>query len=57
MKHNEILSDLRRIIRAVNLEGKRVEKEYGVSIPQYLCLNHLHEAKGFDQELKRQQGS
>ena len=47
MKHNEILSDLRRIIRAVNLEGKRVEKEYGVSIPQYLCLNHLHEAEGF----------
>ena len=46
MKHNEILSDLRRIIRAVNLEGKRVEKEYGVSIPQYLCLNHLHVAKG-----------
>lgn len=47
MKHNEILSDLRRIIRAVNLEGKRVEKEYGVSIPQYLCLNFLHEANGF----------
>lgn len=47
MKHNDILSDLRRIIRAVNLEGKRVEKEYGVSIPQYLCLNYLHEAPGF----------
>ena len=34
--HQSILSDLRRIIRAVNLEGKRVEREYGVSIPQYL---------------------
>lgn len=41
--HHSILSDLRRIIRAVNLEGKRVEREYGVSIPQYLCLSYLHD--------------
>ena len=48
----DILADLRRIIRAVNLEGKRVEKAYGVSIPQYLCLRHLNEAKHYTASMK-----
>ena len=48
----DILADLRRIIRAVNLEGKRVEKTYGVSIPQYLCLRYLNEAPQFTASLK-----
>ena len=48
----DILADLRRIIRAVNLEGKRVEKTYGVSIPQYLCLRFLNEAPNFTASLK-----
>lgn len=48
----DILTDLRRIIRAVNLEGKRVEKSFGVSIPQYLCLRCLNEAPGFTASMK-----
>ena len=48
----EILSDLRRIIRSVNLEAKRVEKEFGVSIPQYLCLQHLNEQAEFTASMK-----
>lgn len=43
MNHTEILTNLRKIIRAVNLEGKRMEKEHGISIPQLLCLNYLNE--------------
>lgn len=54
MKPNDrdILIDLRRIIRAVNLEGKRVEKTYGVSIPQYLALRHLNQAPNFTASMK-----
>ena len=50
--HQSILSDLRRIIRAVNLEGKRVEREYGVSIPQYLCLSYLNERPDYIASMK-----
>ena len=48
----DILIDLRRIIRAVNLEGKRVEKAHGVSIPQYLALRHLSQAPNFTASMK-----
>ena len=48
----DILIDLRRIIRAVNLEGKRVEKAHGVSIPQYLALRHLNQAPNFTASMK-----
>lgn len=47
----DILMDLRKIIRAVNLEGKRVEKTYGVSIPQYLCLKHLNSSPNYTASL------
>ena len=47
MKHTEILVNLRKIIRSVNLESKRIEKEYGVSIPQLLCLSYLNEKETF----------
>ena len=47
MKYTEILVQLRQIIRSVNLESKRIEKEYGISIPQLLCLNFLNEKESF----------
>lgn len=47
MDYAEILVSLRRIIRAVNLEGKRLEKEHGVSIPQLLCLSFLEQKEGY----------
>ena len=43
MDYTQILTQLRRLIRSVNLESKRIEKEYGVSIPQLLCLKFLNE--------------
>ncbi|MDY0077843.1 MAG: MarR family transcriptional regulator [Bacteroidales bacterium] len=43
----EILIDLRKIVRSVNLESKRIQKEFGVSIPQLLCLHYLASQPGF----------
>lgn len=41
MDYTDILTNIRRIVRSVNLESKRIEKEYGISIPQLLCLSFL----------------
>jgi DNA-binding MarR family transcriptional regulator len=37
----EILIDIRKIVRSINLESKRIQKDFGISIPQLLCLGHL----------------
>lgn len=42
MEYTEVLINIRKIVRSINLESKRIQKEYGLSIPQYLCLNYLH---------------
>jgi DNA-binding MarR family transcriptional regulator len=47
MTFSDILIKLRKIVRSVNLESKRVEKEQGVSIPQLLCLQFLAEQKDY----------
>lgn len=47
MDYTQILVNLRKIIRSVNLESKRIEKEYGISIPQLLCLRYLSEKSSF----------
>ncbi len=47
MKYTEILTSIRQIIRSVNLESKRIEKEYGISIPQLLCLYYLSERENY----------
>lgn len=44
METTDILIQIRKIVRSINLESKKIQKEYGVSIPQVLCLNYLHEA-------------
>jgi DNA-binding MarR family transcriptional regulator len=41
MNYTDILIHIRKIVRALNLESKRIQKEYGISIPQMLCLNFL----------------
>ncbi len=41
MNSDAILSDIRKIIRSINLESKRIQKEHGLSIPQLLCLKFL----------------
>lgn len=42
-----ILIRIRKIVRSINLESKKIEKEYGVSIPQVLCLNFLHQSPNY----------
>ncbi len=41
MNYLDILVQLRKIIRSINLESKKIEKKYGISIPQLLCLQFL----------------
>lgn len=47
MKHRHILISIRKIIRSVNLESKRIEKSHGISIPQLLCLYYLNDRPDF----------
>lgn len=46
MEYTDIIISLRKILRAINLENKRVEKESGISIPQLLCLQFLSKQSG-----------
>jgi DNA-binding MarR family transcriptional regulator len=43
----EILMQIRKIGRSINLESKKIEKEYGVSIPQVICLHYLRDTENF----------
>lgn len=47
MDTTEILIKIRKIVRSINLESKKIQKEYGVSIPQVLCLNFLHQSTNY----------
>jgi DNA-binding MarR family transcriptional regulator len=44
MHVDEIVISLRKVVRALNLESKRTQKEVGISIPQLLCLKYLNQA-------------
>lgn len=47
MDTTDILIKIRKIVRSVDIESKKIQKEYGVSIPQVLCLNFLHKAPNY----------
>ena len=47
MNPTEILIKIRKIVRAINLESKKIQKEHGVSIPQVLCLSYLKESENY----------
>lgn len=47
MKYIDILVKLRKIIRSINLESKKIEKELGVSIPQLLVLKYLSDQNDY----------
>lgn len=47
MKYLEIIVKLRKIIRSINLESKRIEKQFGVSIPQLMSLQYLSEQEDY----------
>ncbi len=46
METLDILIDIRKIVRSINLESKRVQRDFGISIPQLLCLGHINRAEG-----------
>lgn len=47
MDTTEILIKIRKIVRSVDIESKKIQKEYGVSIPQVLCLSFLNESPNY----------
>ncbi|GAA0876903.1 hypothetical protein GCM10009118_33130 [Wandonia haliotis] len=47
MKSTDILLSIRKIVRTVHLESKRIDKRFGVSIPQLLCLGFLQSQPEF----------
>jgi DNA-binding MarR family transcriptional regulator len=47
MDTTEILIKIRKIVRSINLESKKIQKEHGVSIPQILCLNYLSKSENY----------
>jgi DNA-binding MarR family transcriptional regulator len=50
--NTDILIKIRKIVRSINLESKKIQKDYGVSIPQVLCLNFLKNSPGFQSSQK-----
>jgi DNA-binding MarR family transcriptional regulator len=49
----EILIKIRKIVRSINLESKKIQKEYGISIPQMLCLDFLKRSQNFQSTQKQ----
>ncbi len=47
METTDILIKIRKIVRSIDIESKKIQKEHGVSIPQVLCLNYLHQMPNF----------
>jgi len=47
MDYTDILIDIRKIVRSINLESKKIQKDFGISIPQLLCLNHLSKQEDY----------
>jgi DNA-binding MarR family transcriptional regulator len=41
MEYHDIFTDIRKIVRSINLESKRILRDFGVSIPQLLSLVYL----------------
>jgi DNA-binding MarR family transcriptional regulator len=56
MRYTDILTQIRQIVRSVNIESKRIGKEYGISIPQLLCLNFLNAKPSFQGSHKEIKG-
>ncbi len=47
MDATEILIKIRKIVRSIDIESKKIQKEYGVTIPQVLCLNFLNNSPSY----------
>jgi len=51
-KYSDIMINVRKIVRAINLESKSLEKNFGISIPQLLTLKYLNECTNYSCSLK-----
>ncbi|MBN2595674.1 MarR family transcriptional regulator [Labilibaculum sp.] len=47
MDYKNIIVKIRRIVRSINLESKKIQKDHGVSIPQILCLECLKNSPNY----------
>ncbi|BDD12996.1 hypothetical protein FUAX_54280 (plasmid) [Fulvitalea axinellae] len=43
----DIIVSIRKIVRSLNLESKSIQKDFGLSIAQLLCLGHLQSNPGY----------
>ena len=43
----EILTSIRKIVRSINMESKKIEKDFDISIPQLLCLSNLSQCVSY----------
>jgi len=43
----DIIVSIRKIVRSLNIESKGLQKDFGLSIPQLLCLGHLENQTDF----------
>lgn len=47
MESLDIIIKIRKIVRSINLESKRIQKDFGISIPQLLCLDKLRNSRSY----------
>ena len=47
MNSLDILIKIRKIVRSLNLESKAIQKDFGLSITQLLCLSHLEKTPNY----------
>lgn len=47
MNPTSILIKIRKIVRSINIESKKIQKDHGLSIPQLLCLEYLRKSENF----------
>ena len=55
-KYSKLMTGIRKIVRAINLESKLVQKELDISIPQLLTLKHLRERVDYKSTMKEIKG-
>lgn len=47
MEAFDIIVNIRKIVRSLNLESKSIQKEFGLSITQLMCLGHLQNSTNY----------
>jgi DNA-binding MarR family transcriptional regulator len=56
VKYAKLMTGIRKIVRAINLESKRVQKDLNISIPQLLSLKHLQDRADYKSTMKEIKG-